>query len=553
MSGRRAGRLAGLALAGLVGAAQLAGCADDQARPVDAPPAAADTYPFFAQVRSDTLGYLCGGALVDPSWVLTAARCATTGLTVVIGRGTLDDQTRGEVRPVTEVRLHPSWTAATVGFDVALLRLATPSTVTPVALADDVPPGTVVRAVGHALIEGASNSSQLRQVELRLATAAALAGDYGADFDQEAMIGAGVVPGEQPFCAGDRGSPLLVADGHGYRLAGVASRERGCPPLSRPGLFASTVAGPVRAWLEAQVRRELGGFVLADQPTAAEYRPVTSGGSDTVSRTGAGAYTVSFAGLGHGVSDGVAQATAYGPGDAVCQVAGAEPVGAAQHVRVRCTGQGGAPADSAFSASYARPVDAGPYAAALVAGSELTASYNSGGGTNTVRRSGPADHTVSLPSVVSDRGAVTVTPYGDRPAACAVSSPGGAEPVRVRCSSPFSPGVAVDTAFGLSYTDGPPPVPLTGGRWAWVRTSADGPPAGFSSAGGQNTVTRTAAGTYLVRLGRMGQERGIVHVTTAGQRTARCTPGDQRTAGDAVELTVRCAGDAAFSLLFQSR
>ena len=88
--------------------------------------------------------------------MLTAAHCVDGGATpgqlkLVIGAKQLNDE-RPETPDVSAIHIHPSWNPSTFDNDVALLRLATPSTKRWARLAepaDPVNPGNPVRAIGH--------------------------------------------------------------------------------------------------------------------------------------------------------------------------------------------------------------------------------------------------------------------------------------------------------------------------------------------------------------------------------------------------------------------
>lgn len=211
------------------------------------------------------------------------------------------------------------------------------------------------------------------------------------------------------------------------------------------------------------------GHVWADQPSTASYTPSasyrfnSSGGTNTISRSGVGAYTVRLPGLA--ASAGNVKVTAYGGGSELCKVGNWFPSGADQLVNVRCYSTSGAAVDTRFTMTYARNMGItgipGQPSGYAWANQSTTASYtpstsykfNSSGGTNTISRSGVGAYTLSIPGVGVGGGHVQVSAYGSGTAECKVASwfpSGGAQKVNVRCFS--TTGAPVDSLYTVTFT-----------------------------------------------------------------------------------------------------
>jgi len=210
-------------------------------------------YPYFVSLSD------CGGAVVAPTWVLTAAHCVEEAATASA------KNYRGH--SVTgAVRLHPLWNGqVTDGHDLALIQVTTAFTdgITPIQVGE--PGTTTAYAAGtQAMIMGmgwTSGTSSENSGVFRVADTVIHSDDYmddiynpllGRDHWRESlMIGAGDSGPGARTCQGDSGTPLVVGARVGHPvLVGVLSfGSRRCTTADA---FAE-LNGAQLAWVASEV------------------------------------------------------------------------------------------------------------------------------------------------------------------------------------------------------------------------------------------------------------------------------------------------------------
>jgi len=213
----------------------------DSGRIVGGYEAESGAWPWMAALVSSYeeslyYGQFCGGTLIHPSWVVTAAHCVESespeSVDVVLGVHDLANDTGDRIK-IKRIIINPYYDSVSSDSDIALLELETNAsqrTLTPIESQDSLE-GDEATIIGWGVTDPYlyETPERLQEVSVPIISNETCREAYGDESEvSDNMLCAGFEEGGKDTCWGDSGGPLMVRENGDWKLAGITSWGSGC-------------------------------------------------------------------------------------------------------------------------------------------------------------------------------------------------------------------------------------------------------------------------------------------------------------------------------------
>lgn len=206
---------------------------------------------YFSSIVSLQYGssHFCGGTLIAPNKVLTAAHCLAdfsssevrNSLRVVIGTRDLRSTAGAERFSIASYSINPRYRSSGTQYDSATITLSGNSSFQPVAVnkagAFPAAGSTVYVAGWGSTYEGGYATSVLKYTAVKTISNAECARAYGSEIYDGNLC---AYASGTDSCQGDSGGPLYSYDGTKMTLIGIVSWGNGCARQGYPGVYTRT-------------------------------------------------------------------------------------------------------------------------------------------------------------------------------------------------------------------------------------------------------------------------------------------------------------------------